>query len=1080
MSRVIDERTKSHLTEYLRNIRTINSEEGKKQRFAVLLGELFPGSEVSSEYSRGAEKLIRVRTSLGFKRGRADTYYGNAVIEFEKSLKATLHDAQRQLCEYTSGIWPKSDERANSLLAIATDGVHWIVYQPILIRKTEKPKPDDIRLDRLREFKLSGDSLSSFWLWLTSFLFRPHRIEPTSERFEIDFGAGNPLYKDGLRTLSAAWLAVSDEPECSLAFDTWQRYLAVTYGKLTESPTRKKDVETGQTISELEVLFLKHTYLSTLARFLIWGALSGGRSKGDFGSIAEDVISGDYFQAKKLANLVDDDFFHWIRHGEAHRQLTALWERIISHLSEYDLGAVEQDILKGVYQDLIDPKDRHDLGEYYTPDWLCERIVAELLPDNGFPSVLDPGCGSGSFLRAVIAHLISHNKGVAPRQALEAILQGVVGIDIHPVAVTIARATYVLALGDLVKSAPRPIQIPIYLADSLFLPHEVEKSLFQQVSGFEVNFGDKSKEVQFILPQTLVHRPELFDELITASSNVAEDHARRKGDSLDSLRKHLMMDVPQLEQMVERDQIIQALWRFTEGLAELIRERKDSIWSFIIRNSYRPAMLREQFQFIIGNPPWLSYRYIADPRYQDEIKKRAVQEYEIAPKSQKLFTQMELATVFLAHAMKVFARSDARLGFVMPRSVLTADQHQKLIKREYKSPFRLTAFWDLWEVSPLFKVPSCVLFASRDTNHGSPEDVISAEIWIGKLPERNLPWEIARNHLTSTKTGARTIYLGSRCAISTGKGMRTGAVASKYAKGFQQGATIVPRNFYFVRVKDLVGPVDRTARYWIETDPEQAEESKKPYKDVRLSGEVEGRFLFSTTLSKHLLPFALLKPAIIVLPVEEKEETLYVRTADELAKQGYRYVSDWMRKAAKVWTKKRKEKAGKQSLYEWLDYQSKLTAQDFCQQHLVLYNAAGKNVSAAFVSRSEVGNLPFVVDHKTYWAAFNDIREAKYLTALLNSGVANKAIKPFQSTGLLGERDIHKKLLELPIPEFDLTNRQHIRLVELCEKANLRASQLVESADFPASLVRRRSYMRSSLGPELSEIDQLASIVIGI
>ena len=74
-------------------------------------------------------------------------------------------------------------------------------------------------------------------------------------------------------------------------------------------------------------------------------------------------------------------------------------------------------------------------------------------------------------------------------------------------------------------------------------------------------------------------------------------------------------------------------------------------------------MLKEQFDFIIGNPPWLSYRFISDPDYQDEIKRRALDKYRIAPKSQKLFTQMELATVFLAHSMATFAKKEAHLGF---------------------------------------------------------------------------------------------------------------------------------------------------------------------------------------------------------------------------------------------------------------------------------------------------------------------------------------------------------------------------------------------------------------------------------
>src|SRR5438128_5023916 len=43
------------------------------------------------------------------------------------------------------------------------------------------------------------------------------------------------------------------------------------------------------------------------------------------------------------------------------------------------------------------------------PDWLCERIVEELLPKHGFKAMLDPSCGSGSFLRAGINHFLTHN-----------------------------------------------------------------------------------------------------------------------------------------------------------------------------------------------------------------------------------------------------------------------------------------------------------------------------------------------------------------------------------------------------------------------------------------------------------------------------------------------------------------------------------------------------------------------------------------------------------------------------------------------------------------------------------------------
>ena len=787
---------------------------------------------------------------------------------------------------------------------------------------------------------------------------------------------------------------------------------------------------------------------------------------------AKSVLSGEFFKSKQLANLVDDDFFHWVRRPQAEEILASSWERILSHLLEYDLARLNQDVLKGVYQQLIDPKDRHDLGEYYTPDWLCERIVAELFPKQGYKTVLDPSCGSGSFLRAAIAHFIEHNPSGSDADRLRLILSSVNGIDIHPVAVTISRATYVLALGPLVRAARKPIQIPVYLADSLFLPREVEEDLFDKLKGIEITYGQRKDERRVIMPQTLIHSPDLFDAAIAACTSVAEDHAKTQAETKSALEHHLAQAVPDLAKMLEYKAILEALWDFTDGLAALIREHKNSIWSFIIRNSYRPAMFRQRFEVIIGNPPWLSYRFIADPKYQEEIKEWAVERYKIAPKQQKLFTQMELATIFLAHSMAVFAEPRAKLGFVMPRSILSSDQHQKLIKREYDSPFRIRAYWDLWDVTPIFKVPACVLFAQQDKDHGDAADSVPAEIWRGTLPERNLPWSAAKSKLEAKSETARVIYIGQRCALSTGPGSRSPGKSGSYKEAFRNGATIYPRSFYFVRIDDLDGAVDPAKSYWAETDPEQARQAKKPYDNVHVDGQVDGKFIFCSPLAKHLLPFVVLRPATIVLPLEERHGILHVRTAGALNATGYREFAKWVRRAEALWEEKREDKAGRMTALEWLDYQGKLTAQDLRQQHLVLYNAAGTNVSAAHLNRRSFG-LRVLVDHKMYWAAFADPSEADYVAGILNSETVNERIKPFQSTGLLGERDIHKKLLELPIPLYSSAFKDHRKLAELGAEAAATAAEIVKSASFPAasSLARQRGAVRLALKDTLTEID---------
>jgi type I restriction-modification system DNA methylase subunit len=1063
---------------YIREVKSLPNEAAKRSRFASLIAELFPGTLAVTEYSRGVEKLIRISRDSGEKRGRADAYYGNAIIEFEKSLSATLEEAKGQLQEYVAGTWQK-DKARHSLIAIASDGINWIIYRPTLMAG-EEPAPETVLLDELRDFKLAEDSLGAFWLWLTSILFRPQQIEPTAERFQLDFGSWSPLYRDGMVALKKAWAKVSDQSEAKLAFETWQRYLTVTYGRLTEDTTETKDSETGEEISELENLFLRHTYLASIARLMIWAALSRGQSGDDLRKVANDVLSGRYFQSKRLANLVDDDFFHWIRNPKAEKTLAPAWERILSHLTEYDLSLVREDVLKGVYQQLIDPQDRHDLGEYYTPDWLCERIVKELLPKHGFKAVLDPSCGSGSFLRAAITHFLDHNSDVKDGDKLKLILGHVQGIDIHPVAVTIARATYVLALGKLVNTARKPIQIPIFLADSLFLPREVEANLLDTLSGVEIEYGGKKDRKHMVVPAMLIQSPELFDDAIAACASIAEEHAKTGKDSRTTMERHLVHQVPELSKMLEYQTILDALWTFTEGLADLIRQKKNSIWSFIIRNSYRPAMLKERFDFIIGNPPWLSYRYISDPEYQQEVKKRAVDRYKIAPNSQKLMTQMELATVFLAHSMATFANAHARLAFVMPRGVLSADQHQNLILRKYSSATRLklTGYWDLWDVMPLFNVPSCVLFAKRDLLIGSPKDKLPVMEWSGNLPARDIPWSIAKTRLTSVEKEGRVIYLGGRAALSTAPGASRPSKPSRYQASFKQGATILPRSFYFIRVADVDDELDIRKQYWAETDPEQAAESKKPYDEVYLSGLIEGRFIFTSALSRHVLPFVHLEPPSVALPLESANGLLSVRTSAELTRAGYREFGKWMKTAEGDWNRLRGDKADKQTLLERLDYQRGLSVQSLSQRHLVLYNAAGTNVSAVYFDRSK--HPRFVVEHKLYWGAFANAEEAHYLVAVLNSETANEAIKPFQSTGLMGERDIEKKLLELPIPTFDRDNVAHRKLAELGLNAHGKAETALRSGEFPSagSTARQRAFIRTYLESEMKEIDDLVNLLL--
>jgi hypothetical protein len=748
-------------------------------------------------------------------------------------------------------------------------------------------------------------------------------VLPTAAQFREDFGSESLAYGDAMEALRPVWRRSREDHVPASAFRGWQRCLTLSYGSLPSAPAS-------------EDLFLKHTYVAAVARLMV--------------SAATPCI--------EIANLVEDDFFQWIRPEIPRNTLRPVWERMTARIGAYDLSRLNQDVLKGVYQELVDPRDRHDLGEYYTPDWLCERLVSELLPEAGYVRVLDPACGSGSFLRAAITYFLDRD-GSPDAERLQRVLAHVAGIDVHPLAVVIAKATYVLALGPVIRAATRPISVPIYLADSLA--------------------GEPS----------------------------------------------------------------------------------------------RPAMPRRRFDVIVGNPPWLSYRYVADPEYQAEIKRLAVEEYRIAPNKQKLMTQMELATVFVAHSMGWFAAKGARLGFVMPRSILSADQHENLRLRRYSGQcrLRLSGYWDMKDVAPLFNVPTCVLFAEEGADAGSADDVLPVKEWSGKLEVRDCPWADAAKKLCYREAEGRTIYLAKRSAFSTSPGAARPGTSSAYAGNFGQGATIVPRCFYFVRAQ-LAFPIDPDGLYWAETDPEQLKLGKTPWNDVHLSGQVEGRFFHYAVLAGQILPFALTTPSVVVIPLIEGSSRRYVRDAAALKREGYRDFGNWMEEAERIWNRKREKKSGNVPLEEWLDYQGKLTAQRSQDEHIVLYNTSGTNVSAVSVRKPDFA-LPLVFDCTVYSGTVTSADEADYLTSVLNSTVSNEAIKPFQAMGLLGERHIHKKLMDLPIPRFQPADGRHAGLVRLGRQAREAARTSLETADPRTSLARRRGWVRDRLRNELAEIDRV-------
>jgi hypothetical protein len=1048
----------AHTESLYNDLRRANTEQAKKERFLQYLTTSFSGDagaqKLISAIALGAERII-ANITRGERRakGRADSHTETIIIEWEKDLARTGEHAREQLEEYLEGSWRSGQEYRFTLLT--TDGLRWRRYAPDWseVAFGQLAFGRNFKLREIRRFDLTPETFSEFPFFLDEVLFASQPRMATLENIQNDFGDTSSAFINSIACLQECVPDLKKKSELQVAFDQWRRFLSIAYGRFDDSPT----------------MFLVHTYLSVFAKFLAYSVVT--RQPISDEATIKSIVNGAVFQSLNIERFVEDDFFHWVAGSAYFKKLRLMFRDINWQLTQYDFTEVREDILKGLYQELIDLDTRHALGEYYTPDWLCERIVSELTVNSG-SSFLDPACGSGSFLRAVIARM----RQEYPRLGAEALAEQVVGIDIHPLSVLIAKTTVLLSLGSSVTRAKRPVTLHVYLANSLLVPRGTA-DLFE--SSFQIAVDNRN----YVIDLKGIEGADGFDQLVT----FCDDLVGRFTDVLE--RPHFIRLIqPQLSDDHSED-LPGQLYDIYKGMKIAHKEGRDSIWKFILENSYKPVFLMNFFDFVVGNPPWLTYAAVTNGEYQALLKQLS-DAYTVTPLAKANMPHLEIAAIFLAHAVNYFLKSSGQLAFVMPRSLLSADQHENA-RQGLIEGIRLTQVWDLEGVSPLFRVPSCVLFAvpsaEKQPGRSIPASGLPGLSFSGKLPRFQVHWSEAATKLAEqTRRWYYSRLQGGRGAprsALTAQAMEGLVGTNAYASRFSQGATIVPRNFFFVEIDQKVAKGEdlRDRVVALRTSAAAEREAKKPWKGQLLKGRSEGTLLFRTAISRNVIPFALVDPPLVLLPVVldvdgNGREKFKVLSAEGLLERGLRYGSAWFFEAETRWNKSKTDKNREMatSLAQYLDWQNKLSEQSPKARYVVLYTSSATDASATVIDRRTFDH-PFIVDHKTYWCECTSEAEAHYLSAYVNSGYANEMIKEFQSRGLFGPRDIHKLIVKLPFPKYQQGDAVHDALSALGKACAELASKFVRSIavqDLEArALGRVRATLRDQLEPQFEQID---------
>lgn len=246
-------------------------------------------------------------------------------------------------------------------------------------------------------------------------------------------------------------------------------------------------------------------------------------------------------------------------------------------------------------------------------------------------------------------------------------------------------------------------------------------------------------------------------------------------------------------------------------------------------------------------------------------------------------------------------------------------------------------------------------------------------------------------------------------------------------------------------------------------DPGVNDEAKEPWEGLRLEGHIDDDFLYTTLLSKNLVPFGVQKFHLVALPMrvevskqiaalpgKPEEESFIPLSLDEMRESitFARSADDWFENAEQLWEQYRK--AVTISLWDRFNYQQGVIGQSATLGYLVLYGATASNISGCVVDTHNLlvinGVQPkaFVVDHKTYWYRSSSKDEAYFLAAVLNAPCVDNAIKAYQTRGIyVGPRDIYRRPFEVcAIPQYDPTNPQHQQLTALSLAAQSVVAQL--------------------------------------
>jgi hypothetical protein len=1016
-------------------MRTAKTEEDLRIGFEKTLAPLCS--------SIGVESHAKYEKSI-YKSGRADALHGQVIIEYERpgafrSPRRVDH-ACGQLIDYIKG---EAKERKESLflldpklVGVGFDGeqIFFVHYQGDKIKlKT--------RLDK-RDFKLIGPypfNAQSARTFLTYVRALSRRLL-TAENLAEVFGPKSKIAPQMVSAFADALEYWDSKGRARTFFNEWRRLFGIVYGEqfntyqARELEKLSELYQVGKDTDFQELLFSVHTYFVFLMKLIAAELLTISETSFK-SSFSDDLVHSDIktllnrltyiedggiYTKQGITNFLEGDFFRWYLDAFSPRLEEAIRE-VARAFSDFEPATTalntksNRDLLKKLYQYLVPQEVRHKLGEYYTPDWLAELVLNEVgYNGNTLKRVLDPACGSGTFLVLAIQRAREYERAQKepPLETAKRIVANIWGFDLNPLAVIASRTNYLFALGDLVEQL-QSFEIPIYLADSVLWP---ERSGQMQLGPRGESIEIPTSIQTFFVPKIWI-RDKGF--LMRIAAPLVEKMAKEQysiSEAMKRFKKAGLIFHPH-EEVVEN---------FYNEIIELEKQGKNGIWARFLKNAFAP-MIAGKFDFVIGNPPWIRWGYLSQ-EYRDATfsiwKEYGL--FSLKGHAARLGGgEKDFSMLFTYAAADYYLKKNAKLGFLITQEVFKSTGAGEGFRRfqfDDREPLKVTKAHDLVSVKPFEgaanKTAAIILKKGQKTHYPIPYTLWTRKKGIGKI-STSLALKEALPLLQKTKLFAQPMGppTGSWQTIAESQ-KELSRIQGESAYKARQGADTQPYGVFLVEVEKVLSNGDLIV-------------CNLPEKGKRKVQQVEERIepdlVFPAVRGADIERWNVTPRIFVLMSQDPKKREPYPE--DHMKKEWprtYGYLTRFKDILLSRGSKSIRELAERTAFYAMYGIGPYTVA-----RYKVIWQFMSQDIVAAVISqyKTPFGYKKIIPTKTTSLFAIDSEDEAHYLCAVINSTPVREFIKSYSSAGRgFGAPSV---MNHVGIPKFNPKNKLHQKFAQL-------------------------------------------------